>query len=79
MCLWFSLSQRLEENILMFVRDQLKRFHRALSSDYPESLESEEDEEQSSREAFLNITLDFLKRMDQEQLVQRLRNSKNSV
>ena len=47
-----------------------------LVSDYPECLESEEDEEQSSREAFLKITLDFLRTMDQEQLAERLWSSK---
>uniref|UniRef100_A0A3B4ALY6 NACHT domain-containing protein n=1 Tax=Periophthalmus magnuspinnatus TaxID=409849 RepID=A0A3B4ALY6_9GOBI len=72
------LFQRLEEDILTFVKEQLQRLHRLLASDYPECPESEE-EEHSSREAVLNITLDFLRRMDQEQLAQRLQDSKNSV
>ncbi|KAK7879633.1 hypothetical protein WMY93_033658, partial [Mugilogobius chulae] len=62
---------RLEKDVLTFVKEQLQRLHRLLASNYPECSESEE-EEQSSREAVLNITLDFLRRMDQEQLVQRL-------
>ncbi|KAK7879491.1 hypothetical protein WMY93_033796, partial [Mugilogobius chulae] len=62
---------RLEKDVLTFVKEQLQRLHRLLASDYPECSESEE-EEQSSREAVLNITLDFLRRMDQEQLAQRL-------
>ncbi|XP_055079181.1 NACHT, LRR and PYD domains-containing protein 3-like isoform X1 [Periophthalmus magnuspinnatus] len=46
---------------------------RLLASDYPECSESEEEE---SREV-LNITLDFLKKMDQEHLAQRLFNRSN--
>ncbi|XP_055084654.1 NLR family CARD domain-containing protein 3-like isoform X3 [Periophthalmus magnuspinnatus] len=72
-----SIFRRLEENVLTFVKKQLQRLHRLLASDYPECSESEE-EEQSSREAVLNITLDFLRRMDQEQLAQRLQD-RNSV
>ncbi|XP_055009179.1 NLR family CARD domain-containing protein 3-like [Boleophthalmus pectinirostris] len=58
----------LEEQILRFVRQQLQRLHRLLASDYPECSESEEEE---SKEV-LTITLDFLKKMDQEHLAQRL-------
>ncbi|XP_054480139.1 NACHT, LRR and PYD domains-containing protein 3-like [Anoplopoma fimbria] len=61
----------LEENILTFVKNELKRLKSVLSPDYPECLESQrEDEEQrrSSREAFLKITLHFLRRMKQEEL-----------
>ncbi|KAK7880597.1 hypothetical protein WMY93_032762 [Mugilogobius chulae] len=66
-----AIFRRLEKDVLTFVKEQLQRLHRLLASDYPECSESEE-EEQSSREAVLNITLDFLRRMDQEQLAQRL-------
>ncbi|KAK7944629.1 hypothetical protein WMY93_000357 [Mugilogobius chulae] len=66
------IFQHLEKDVLTFVKEQLQRLHRLLASDYPECSESEE-EEQSSREV-LNITLDFLRRMDQEQLAQRLQN-----
>ncbi|XP_055007649.1 protein NLRC3-like isoform X2 [Boleophthalmus pectinirostris] len=70
-----AIFRRLEEDVLTFCqREQLQRLHRLLASDYPECSESEE-EEQSSREV-LNITLDFLRRMDQEQLAQRLQNIK---
>ncbi|KAK7879162.1 hypothetical protein WMY93_034056 [Mugilogobius chulae] len=65
-----AIFRRLEKDVLTFVKEQLQRLHRLLASDYPECSESEE-EEQSSREV-LNITLDFLRRMDQEQLAQRL-------
>ncbi|KAJ0037061.1 hypothetical protein NL108_018375 [Boleophthalmus pectinirostris] len=65
------IFQVLEEQVLRFVQQQLQRLHRLLASDYPECSESEEEEE--SREV-LNITLDFLKRMGQEHLAQRLLN-----
>ncbi|XP_034054461.1 NACHT, LRR and PYD domains-containing protein 3-like isoform X2 [Gymnodraco acuticeps] len=78
-----SIFMLLQENIVGFVEDELKKIQRVLSSDYPESLESQredeevldsEDEEQrrSSREAFLNITLHFLRSMKQEELAERL-------
>ncbi|XP_055084433.1 NLR family CARD domain-containing protein 3-like [Periophthalmus magnuspinnatus] len=71
-----AIFRLLEEDVLTFVKEQLQRLHRLLALDYPECSESEE-EEQSSREAVLNITLDFLRRMDQEQLAQRLQDRNN--
>ncbi|KAK7912601.1 hypothetical protein WMY93_012812 [Mugilogobius chulae] len=73
-----AIFRRLEKDVLTFVKEQLQRLHRLLASDYPECSESEE-EEQSSREAVLNITLDFLRRMDQEQLAQRLQHTNQTV
>ncbi|XP_034541540.1 protein NLRC3-like [Notolabrus celidotus] len=67
-----SILMLLQENIISFVKTELKKIQRALSPDYPECLESQredEDEEQRrSREAFLEITLHFLRRMKQEEL-----------
>ncbi|XP_070757881.1 NLR family CARD domain-containing protein 3-like [Enoplosus armatus] len=74
-----SIFMLLEENIVTFVKNELKRVQRVLTPDYPECQESQredevvldcEDEEQrrSSREAFLKITLFFLRRMKQEEL-----------
>ncbi|XP_078016920.1 uncharacterized protein LOC144458378 [Epinephelus lanceolatus] len=74
-----SIFMLLEENILTFVKNELKKIQKVLSSHYPECLESQredeevldgEDEEQrrSSREAFVKITLNFLRRMKQEEL-----------
>ncbi|XP_035852424.1 protein NLRC3-like [Sander lucioperca] len=78
-----SIFMLLEEEIGMFVKNELKKIQKVLSPDYPECLESQreneevmegEDEEQrrSSREAFLKITLHFLRRMKQEELADRL-------
>ncbi|KAJ0000931.1 hypothetical protein NQD34_005951 [Periophthalmus magnuspinnatus] len=61
----------LQKDVLRFVKQQLQKLHRLLASDYPEY--SERGEEEPSREV-LTITLDFLKRMDQEHLVLSLKN-----
>ncbi|XP_076579904.1 NLR family CARD domain-containing protein 3-like [Chaetodon auriga] len=69
----------LEENIVSFVRNELKKIKTVLSPDDPECLESQgEDEDddaeerRSSREAFLKITQHFLRRMKEEELAERL-------
>ncbi|XP_044214280.1 NLR family CARD domain-containing protein 3-like [Thunnus albacares] len=78
-----SIFMLLEENIVTFVKNELKRVQRDLSPDYPECVEcqgeneevldsEEEEQRRSSREAFLKITLHFLRRMKQEELADRL-------
>ncbi|XP_078138289.1 protein NLRC3-like isoform X2 [Centroberyx gerrardi] len=78
-----SIFMLLEENIVTFMKNELKKFQRVLSPDYPECLErqmedeevvdgEEEEQRRSSREAFLKITLHFLKRMKQEELADSL-------
>ncbi|CAI5657729.1 unnamed protein product [Oreochromis niloticus] len=69
----------LEDNIITFVKNELKKIQKVLSPYYPECLESqrEDDEEKrSSREAFVKITLDFLRRMKQEELADCLQSTK---
>ena len=75
------LFQLLEDNIVTFVKNELKKIQKVLSSGYPECLESqredeEEEQRKSSREAFLKITLHFLRRMKQEELADCLQSSK---
>ncbi|XP_013763463.1 protein NLRC3-like, partial [Pundamilia nyererei] len=70
-----SIFMLLEEHIITFVKNELKKIEKVLSPVYPECLESKrEDDEQrsSSREAFVKITVDFLRRMKQEELADRL-------
>uniref|UniRef100_A0AAQ4PR33 NACHT domain-containing protein n=1 Tax=Gasterosteus aculeatus aculeatus TaxID=481459 RepID=A0AAQ4PR33_GASAC len=72
-----SIFLLLEENILTFVKNELKKIQKFVSSDYPECLEKEDeevlDEEQRrSREAFVKISVHFLRRMKQEELAERL-------
>ncbi|KAM9334155.1 uncharacterized protein ABDE67_021889 [Symphorus nematophorus] len=74
-----SIFMLLEENIAAFVKDELKKIQKVLSPDHPEYLQShtedeeilddeEEEQRRSSREAFLKITLHFLRKMKQEEL-----------
>ncbi|KAM4624512.1 LOW QUALITY PROTEIN: uncharacterized protein ACJ7VT_005363 [Polymixia lowei] len=78
-----SIFMLLEENIITFVKNELKRFQRVLSSDYPECLErqredeevgggEEEEQRRRAREAFLKIALHFLRSMKQEELADSL-------
>ncbi|XP_023193652.1 NACHT, LRR and PYD domains-containing protein 12-like [Xiphophorus maculatus] len=77
-----SIFLLLEDNIVMYVKNELKKIHKILSPNDPECSESQreddvlegEDEEQrrSSREAVMKITLNFLRRMKQEELADRL-------
>ncbi|KAJ4942853.1 hypothetical protein JOQ06_005365 [Pogonophryne albipinna] len=57
-----SIFTLLEDHIVTFVKSELKKIQKALSSDYPEGL----------GKAFLNITLHFLRSMKQEELADRL-------
>uniref|UniRef100_A0AAV2LQ82 FISNA domain-containing protein n=1 Tax=Knipowitschia caucasica TaxID=637954 RepID=A0AAV2LQ82_KNICA len=71
--LHYGAGQHLEKNLSTFVQEEVKKFLRLLSTDYPECLEPVEDEEQRScSEALLKITLNFLRRMDQKELAERL-------
>uniref|UniRef100_A0AAZ1XMS5 NACHT domain-containing protein n=1 Tax=Oreochromis aureus TaxID=47969 RepID=A0AAZ1XMS5_OREAU len=77
-----TIFQLLEGNIITYVKSELKRLQNVLSQDYPESLayqrenkdvlEDDEEQRRNSREAFVNITLDFMRRMKQEELANRL-------
>ncbi|XP_076733315.1 protein NLRC3-like [Maylandia zebra] len=64
-----EVERLLEDNIITFVKNELKKIQKVLSPDYPECLESQRS---SSREAFVKITVDFLRRMKQEELADRL-------
>uniref|UniRef100_A0A3B4THK9 Protein NLRC3-like n=1 Tax=Seriola dumerili TaxID=41447 RepID=A0A3B4THK9_SERDU len=80
------LFQLLEENMVTFVKNELKKMHKLLSPDYPECsgsqredeevLDAEDEEQRRSREAFVKITVNFLRRMKQEQLADCLQSSK---
>lgn len=80
--------QLLEENIVSFVKSELKKFQRILSPDYSEAeIKQEEDEDvnseekqqkRSNREALLKIILHFL-RMKREDLAKILQSSKRLV
>ncbi|XP_056225032.1 NACHT, LRR and PYD domains-containing protein 12-like isoform X2 [Seriola aureovittata] len=77
-----AIYMHLEQNIVNYVKNELKKFQKVLSPDYPECLKTNEDEEvldgedgkqsTSTREAFLEITLHFLRRMKQDDLAESL-------
>ncbi|CAI5677837.1 unnamed protein product [Oreochromis niloticus] len=69
-----SIFMLLEDNIITFVKNELKKIQKVLSPDYPECLERqrEDDDQRRSREAFMKITLNFLRRMKQEELANHL-------
>ncbi|XP_076737576.1 uncharacterized protein LOC143416085 [Maylandia zebra] len=74
-----SIFMLLEDNIITFVKNELKKIQKALNPNKPQCLEFQrEDEEQrrNSREAFVKITVDFLRRMKQEELADRLQRRK---
>ncbi|KAL4007592.1 hypothetical protein ACER0C_001444 [Sarotherodon galilaeus] len=79
-----SVFKMLEENIIAFVKNELKKLQNDLNPDYSECqrdeeelLDSEEEKQRrSSGEAFLKIAVNFLRIMKQEQLADCLQ-SKN--
>uniref|UniRef100_A0A668REJ2 B30.2/SPRY domain-containing protein n=1 Tax=Oreochromis aureus TaxID=47969 RepID=A0A668REJ2_OREAU len=77
------LLQLLENNIITFVKKELKKIQKILSPDYPECLESQREDDELSegedKEAFVKITLNFLRKMKQEELANCLQrtSSKN--
>ncbi|XP_044000348.1 NLR family CARD domain-containing protein 3-like [Gambusia affinis] len=77
-----SIFKLLEDNIVTFVKNELKNIQKVLSSDDPQCSESqtedevlqseEEEQRRSSRESVMKITLNFLRRMRQEELADHL-------
>ncbi|PWA24595.1 hypothetical protein CCH79_00020866, partial [Gambusia affinis] len=76
-------SDLLEENIVTFVKNELKKIKKTLSPDDPECPESQKDDEQvlegedeeqrcNTRDSVMKITLKFLRRMKQEELADYL-------
>lgn len=64
----------LEDIIITFVKIELKNIQKLLTYDYPES--PKRGEERSSREAVVDITLDFLRKMKHDELADLLKSSK---
>ncbi|XP_064818589.1 NACHT, LRR and PYD domains-containing protein 3-like isoform X3 [Oncorhynchus masou masou] len=83
----FSL---LQENIMTFMKNELKMFKRILSSNLPEVFESQKQDEEvvdaedekhesSAREGALKITLHILRKMNQKELADTLEKSEHTV
>ncbi|XP_035987300.1 NLR family CARD domain-containing protein 3-like [Fundulus heteroclitus] len=80
---YIILFQLLEDNIVTFMKKELKNIQKVLSPDDSDCSESQRDDEEvlegeeeeqnrSSREALIKIILNFLRRMKQEELADRL-------
>ncbi|XP_028460232.1 NACHT, LRR and PYD domains-containing protein 4C [Perca flavescens] len=70
-----SIFMMLENDIVPFVKNELKKIQKVLSPDYPQCSERKDEDEgqmRSSREDFLKITLHFLRKMKQDELADRL-------
>ncbi|XP_067114429.1 NLR family CARD domain-containing protein 3-like isoform X7 [Osmerus mordax] len=78
-----SIFTVLEETVIRFVKKELKRMKRILSSDFPEGLESQREDqevvdpeyqkqESSAREGALKITLHVLRNMNHKELADTL-------
>lgn len=85
--MFFLLFQALEESIIGFVKSELEKFLNVVGPDYHEYLKNqreneelldggEEEQENTSGESFLKLTLDFLRRMKQKRLADYLHSSK---
>ncbi|XP_045571905.1 NLR family CARD domain-containing protein 3-like isoform X2 [Salmo salar] len=85
-----SIFSLLEENIMTFVKNELKIFKRILGPELPEGFESQkqdeevvdaEDEKQesSAREGALKITLHVLRKMNQKELADTLEKNELAV
>ncbi|XP_064870725.1 NLR family CARD domain-containing protein 3-like isoform X3 [Oncorhynchus nerka] len=85
-----SIFSLLEENLMTFVNNELKRYKRILSPEFPEGFESQkqdkevvdaEDEKQesSAREGALKITLHVLRKMNQKELADTLEKNELAV
>ncbi|XP_060731399.1 NLR family CARD domain-containing protein 3-like isoform X2 [Tachysurus vachellii] len=77
-----SIFKELEHKVITLIKNELKRFRKLLSPDYPACTEREvEDEEDlhSVRDGALKITLHVLKNMNHTDLVNTLHNKLDSV
>ncbi|KAK2855413.1 hypothetical protein Q7C36_007282 [Tachysurus vachellii] len=77
-----SIFKELEHKVITLIKNELKRFRKLLSPDYPACTERKvEDEEDlhSVRDGALKITLHVLKNMNHTDLVNTLHNTSASV
>ncbi|XP_023817679.1 NLR family CARD domain-containing protein 3-like isoform X1 [Oryzias latipes] len=75
-----SIFLLLEDNIVTFVKKELKKIQKLLSHrEDEEELEDEDEEQRSSRESLMKITVNFLRRMNQEELADGLQSRSAAV
>ncbi|XP_023817775.1 NACHT, LRR and PYD domains-containing protein 12-like isoform X2 [Oryzias latipes] len=78
-----SIFLLLEDNIVTFVKKELKKIQKLLShreeEEEEEELEDEDEEQRSSRESLMKITVNFLRRMNQEELADGLQSRSSAA
>ncbi|XP_078790840.1 NLR family CARD domain-containing protein 3-like isoform X3 [Oryzias latipes] len=75
-----SIFLLLEDNIVTFVKKELKKIQKLLSHrEDEEELEDEDEEQRSSRESLMKITVNFPRRMKQEELADGLQSRSAAV
>ncbi|PWA24962.1 hypothetical protein CCH79_00015449 [Gambusia affinis] len=80
-------SPNLEGNIVVFVENELRSFHKLLNRETVHSQDEdeeglnweEEEQKKITKEAFLNMILKYLRRMEQEGMAFALLNSKITI
>ncbi|KAM9309521.1 protein NLRC3-like isoform 2-T3 [Pholidichthys leucotaenia] len=74
-----SILMLLEQKMISFVKNELKKIQQLLSQrEDEEVLEGEDEDQRRNRESFLMITVDFLRRMKQEKLADLLKSKTNA-
>ncbi|XP_062372060.1 protein NLRC3-like [Sardina pilchardus] len=73
------IFQVLEEKIITFVKNELKRFEKILSPDYQEHFEDKEQDESDAREGALKMALHFLRNMKQKHIADKLQENEYDV
>ncbi|XP_023817947.1 NLR family CARD domain-containing protein 3-like, partial [Oryzias latipes] len=75
-----SIFLLLEDNIVTFVKKELKKIQKRLSHrEDEEELEDEDEEQRSSRESLMKITVNFLRRMKQVDLADGLQSRSSAA
>ncbi|XP_076126817.1 uncharacterized protein LOC143106430 [Alosa pseudoharengus] len=73
------IFQMLEEKIITFVKNEVKRFKNIVSPDYKENFEGKEEDENDAREGALKMALHFLRNMKQKIIIDKLQENKQDV
>ncbi|XP_076144620.1 uncharacterized protein LOC143127181 isoform X8 [Alosa pseudoharengus] len=73
------IFQLLEEKIITFVKNELRRFKKILSPDYQENFEGKEQDDIDAREGALKMALHFLRNMKQKTIVDKLQENEQDI
>ncbi|XP_063049928.1 NACHT, LRR and PYD domains-containing protein 12-like [Engraulis encrasicolus] len=70
------IFKELEENIITFLKKELQRFRMILCPDYQENYDMKAGDESDAREGALKMALHFLRKMEHQDLADKLNESK---